>query len=33
MVKGTFGKGIGIGSAIAVIIAVVCQVTHNGALP
>ena len=33
MGKGSFGKGIGIGSTIAVIIAVICQVTHNGALP
>jgi len=33
MKNSSFGKGIGIGSAVAVIIAVICQVTHNGALP
>ena len=33
MDKNSFGKGIGTGSVIAVIIAVICQITHNGGLP
>jgi len=33
MEKNTFGKGIGIGGAVAIIIAVICQITHNGAMP
>jgi hypothetical protein len=33
MDKNAFGKGAGIGSAIAVIIAIICQVTHEGVLP
>ena len=30
MEKNTFGKGIGIGGAVAVIIGIICQLTHNG---
>ena len=30
MEKNSFGKGIGIGSAVAVIIGIICQLTHNG---
>ena len=33
MEKNTFGKGIGIGSAVAVIIGIICQLTHNGGVP
>ena len=33
MDKNAFGKGAGIGSAVAVVIAIICQVTYNGALP
>jgi len=31
--KGTFGKGLGIGSTIAVIIAVICQLFDHGVAP
>jgi len=30
MDKNSLGKGAGIGGAIAVIIAIICQLTHNG---
>ena len=30
MEKSSFGKGIGIGSSVAVIIAVICELFHNG---
>ena len=30
MEKNTFGKGIGIGGAVAVILGIICQLTHNG---
>ena len=30
MEKNSFGKGIGVGSSIAVIIAVICELFHNG---
>ena len=33
MDKNSFGKGAGIGAAIAAIIAIICQITHNGAMP
>jgi len=33
MDKNSFGKGIGTGSVIAVIIAVICQVVHGGPIP
>jgi hypothetical protein len=33
MDKKDFGKGAGIGGIIAVIITVLCQVTHNGGIP
>ena len=33
MDKNAFGKGAGVGSAVAVIIAVICQITHDGVLP
>jgi len=28
-----FGKGAGIGGAVAVIISVICSLTHNGGVP
>ena len=31
--KGTFGKGLGIGSAIAVIITIICQLFDTGVIP
>jgi len=31
--KGTFGKGLGIGSAVAVIIAIICQLFDAGVMP
>ena len=31
--KGTFGKGLGIGSSIAIIIAIVCQLFDTGVVP
>tara|TARA_Y100000310_G_scaffold205846_1_gene206205 strand:- start:72 stop:173 length:102 start_codon:yes stop_codon:yes gene_type:complete len=33
MEKNSFGKGIGIGGAVAIIISVICQLTHNGVMP
>ena len=33
MDKNSFGKGAGIGAAIAAIIAIICQIMHNGAMP
>jgi len=31
--KKDFGKGAGIGGAIAVIISIICSLTHDGVLP
>jgi len=31
--KGTFGKGLGIGSGLALIIAIICQLFDNGIAP
>jgi len=33
MEKNTFGKGIGVGGTVAVIIGIICQLTHNGSVP
>ena len=33
MDKKSFGKGAGIGGAVAIIISVICQLTHSGGLP
>ena len=33
MDKNSLGKGAGIGGAVAVIIAIICQLTHNGGIP
>jgi hypothetical protein len=33
MEKNSFGKGIGIGGAVAVIIAVICQLFNHGGIP
>jgi len=33
MDKKSFGSGAGLGGVIAVIITVLCQVMHNGAIP
>ena len=33
MDKNSFGKGIGVAGAVAAIIAIICQITHNGAIP
>ena len=33
MEKNTLGKGIGIGGVVAVIIGIICQLTHNGVSP
>ena len=33
MEKNTFGKGIGVGGTVAVIIGIICQLTHNGGVP
>ncbi len=30
MEKQSFGKGVGVGSSVAVIIAVICELFHNG---
>ena len=31
--KGTFGKGLGIGSGLALIIAIICQLFDTGVVP
>ena len=33
MDKNSFGKGIGVAGAVAAIIAIICQITHNGGIP
>ena len=33
MDKNSFGKGIGVGGAVAVIIAVICQLFDGGGMP
>jgi len=33
MEKNSFGKGIGIGGSVAVIIAIICQLFDSGATP
>ena len=33
MDKNSFGKGIGVAGAVALIITIICQITHNGAIP
>jgi len=32
MEKQSFGKGVGVGSSIAIIIAVICELFHNGGI-
>ncbi len=33
MDKNSFGKGAGIGGAVAIIISIICSLTHNGGIP
>ena len=33
MNRNDFGKGAGIGGVVAVIISIICSLTHNGGIP